>query len=100
MTTSHLALRGLLVLLAGLPLIVSDLREQARFVREQGVGTVFAPGDAADLARAVRDLLARRAELTAAATAASISSAPSRNPRFSPQGTITGVPPASRTMSG
>lgn len=54
-------------LLAGLPLIVSDLREQARFVREQGVGTVFAPGDAADLARAVRDLLARRTELTAAA---------------------------------
>ncbi|MBD4583350.1 glycosyl transferase, partial [Xanthomonas citri pv. citri] len=47
--------------------VVSDLREQARFVREQGVGTVFTPGDAADFARAVRVLLARRTELAAAA---------------------------------
>lgn len=45
-------------LLAGLPLVVSDLREQARFVREQGVGTVHAPDDAEDLARAVRVALA------------------------------------------
>ncbi|MDO4240424.1 glycosyltransferase [Micrococcus sp.] len=44
---------------AGLPLVVSDLREQARFVREQQVGVVHAPGDPADLARAVREALAR-----------------------------------------
>jgi len=59
-------------LLAGLPLVVSDLREQARFVREQGVGTVFTPGDAADFARAVRDLLRRRAVFDAAARAPEI----------------------------
>ena len=44
-------------LLAGLPSVVSDLREQARFVRDQGIGTVAAPGDPVDLARAVRELL-------------------------------------------
>lgn len=45
-------------LLAGLPLVVSDLREQAKFVQSQGVGATHVPGDAADLARAVRDVLA------------------------------------------
>lgn len=44
-------------LLAGLPSVVSDLREQARFVQDQGIGTVAAPGDPVDLARAVRELL-------------------------------------------
>ncbi|MFB1427809.1 glycosyltransferase [Micrococcus endophyticus] len=44
-------------LLAGLPSVVSDLREQARFVRDQGIGTVAAPDDGKDLARAVRELL-------------------------------------------
>ncbi|WP_298713210.1 glycosyltransferase family 4 protein [uncultured Micrococcus sp.] len=52
-------------LLAGLPMVVSDLREQAAFVRDQGVGTVAAPGDAVDLARAVRELLAGLEDLRA-----------------------------------
>lgn len=42
---------------SGLPMVVSDLREQARFVTDQGIGTVHAPGDSADFARAVRTLL-------------------------------------------
>ena len=45
-------------LLAGLPLVVSDLREQARFVTSQGVGRTHVPGDAQDLAHAVREVLA------------------------------------------
>ncbi|MDO5634347.1 MAG: glycosyltransferase [Micrococcus sp.] len=44
-------------LLAGLPLVVSDLREQARFVQGQSLGAVHAPDDAEDLARAVRSVL-------------------------------------------
>ncbi|MCT1940761.1 glycosyltransferase [Micrococcus luteus] len=44
-------------LLAGLPLVVSDLREQARFVTSQGVGLTHVPGDAQDLASAVREVL-------------------------------------------
>ncbi|MCU0265342.1 MAG: glycosyltransferase [Actinomycetia bacterium] len=47
----------------GLPLVVSDCPAQAAFVREHGIGVVHRAGDAADLARAVTDALARRAEL-------------------------------------
>ncbi len=43
---------------AGLPLVVSDVREMARFVRENGIGEVFRSGDVSDLARAVRAVLA------------------------------------------
>lgn len=50
---------------AGLPLVVSDLQAQAEFVLGQGVGTVHAPDDAADLARAVRDALAQLESLRA-----------------------------------
>lgn len=42
---------------AKIPMIVSDLTEQASFVRDQGVGTVFAPGDPASLAQSVETLL-------------------------------------------
>ncbi|HEU4676528.1 MAG TPA: glycosyltransferase, partial [Motilibacteraceae bacterium] len=43
---------------AGLPLVVSDCRAQAAFVRDLGVGEVHRAEDAADLARAVRAVLA------------------------------------------
>ncbi|TDE96139.1 glycosyltransferase [Occultella glacieicola] len=42
----------------GLPLLVSDLATPSAFVRKHGVGEVFVAEDSADLARAVRDLLA------------------------------------------
>lgn len=43
---------------AGLPVVVSDMAAQAAFVREHGIGTVFAAGDPADLAAAAHRLLA------------------------------------------
>ncbi|WP_313817033.1 glycosyltransferase family 4 protein [Citricoccus sp.] len=42
---------------AGLPVIVSDMKAQAAFVRDHGIGTVFAAGDPADLAAATHQLL-------------------------------------------
>ena len=57
---------------AGLPIVTSDLRAMSAFVREHEIGVVFRSGDAADLARAVKEALAdpmayaephRRAEL-------------------------------------
>jgi glycosyltransferase involved in cell wall biosynthesis len=57
---------------AGLPIVTSDLRAMSAFVREHEIGVVFRSGDAADLARAVKEVLAdpmayaephRRAEL-------------------------------------
>ena len=39
---------------AGLPVVVSDCRTQAEFVRSHRIGEVFAAGDPAGLARAVR----------------------------------------------
>ncbi|MGW9552012.1 glycosyltransferase family 4 protein [Citricoccus zhacaiensis] len=53
---------------AELPIVVSDLREQANFVTENGVGTVFAPGQADSLAEAVRRLLADTETFRAAVT--------------------------------
>jgi glycosyltransferase involved in cell wall biosynthesis len=53
---------------AGIPSVVSDCEAQSAFVREHGVGVVHRAGDAADLARAVREALARRDELVAAAS--------------------------------
>ncbi len=43
---------------SGLPLVVSDARLMAEFVRTHGVGEVFATNDAAGLAAAVRRVLA------------------------------------------
>ncbi len=48
---------------AGLPMVVSDCRAQTDFVREHGLGAVHTAGDAADLARAVREVLAHREEI-------------------------------------
>lgn len=44
-------------LFAGLPVLVSDVREMARFVGENKVGETFRPLDAADLARAAQTVL-------------------------------------------
>jgi glycosyltransferase involved in cell wall biosynthesis len=46
---------------AGLPLVVSDAKQMAAFVRRHGLGEVFRTGDAVDLARAVTEVLERRA---------------------------------------
>lgn len=43
---------------ARLPIVVSDVRTMAEFTREHGTGEVFVEGDPADLARAVRAVLA------------------------------------------
>lgn len=48
---------------AGLPLVVSDCRAQAEFVREKGVGAVFEAEDVSACADAVRAVLGRRDEL-------------------------------------
>lgn len=57
---------------AGLPVVTSDFPEMARVVAEHGVGETFASGDSADLARAIRSVLApeRRERLVANARAA------------------------------
>ncbi|MGJ7442407.1 glycosyltransferase family 4 protein [Aquipuribacter sp. MA13-6] len=54
---------------AGLPVVVSDVREMARFTTDHGLGTVFPAGDAAGLAAAVTDALARGPALRAAVAA-------------------------------
>ena len=43
---------------AGLPMVVSDCRAVAQFVTDHGLGAVFRAGDPADLARALREVLA------------------------------------------
>jgi glycosyltransferase involved in cell wall biosynthesis len=43
---------------AGLPMVVSDCRAVAAFVTQHGLGEVFRAGDADDLARAVRRVMA------------------------------------------
>jgi glycosyltransferase involved in cell wall biosynthesis len=45
---------------ARLPLVVSDMREQSKFIKETRVGEVHAAGDATDFARAVKQVLADR----------------------------------------
>ncbi|XKH56000.1 glycosyltransferase family 4 protein [Citricoccus nitrophenolicus] len=42
---------------AGLPVIVSDMKAQAAFVRDHAIGTVYAAGDPTDLAAAIHRLL-------------------------------------------
>ena len=51
---------------AGVPMVVSDCRAQAAFVREHGVGEVHRAGDGADLAAAVARVLADPARYAAA----------------------------------
>jgi glycosyltransferase involved in cell wall biosynthesis len=53
---------------AGIPVVVSDCQAQAEFVREHGTGTVHRAEDPVDLARAVREALARNDELRAASS--------------------------------
>lgn len=48
---------------AGLPLVVSDCRALAQFVRETQVGSVFTAEDASSCAAALREVLARREAL-------------------------------------
>lgn len=48
---------------AGVPVVATDVGELARTVRAHDLGTLYRPGDADDLARAVREALARYAEL-------------------------------------
>lgn len=48
---------------AGLPMVVSDCRAQAAFVREHGLGAVHPADDPKALAAAVRDVLARKEQL-------------------------------------
>jgi glycosyltransferase involved in cell wall biosynthesis len=48
---------------AGLPVVVSDCRAMADFVRQHRVGRVFAAGDAESLAAALRETIAERALL-------------------------------------
>jgi glycosyltransferase involved in cell wall biosynthesis len=53
-------------LAVGLPIVGSRLPEVARIVEGHGLGATFTPGDPADLARVIRELLAdaeRRAEI-------------------------------------
>jgi glycosyltransferase involved in cell wall biosynthesis len=57
---------------AGLPVVVSDCRAMADFVRAHGVGRVFAADDAGSLADALRRALAEREALAARVAAPSI----------------------------
>lgn len=50
---------------AGLPMVVSDCRAQADFVREHDLGEVHPAGDGAALAAAVNRVLARREQISA-----------------------------------
>lgn len=42
----------------GLPVVATDIGELAKMVREHDLGALYTPGDAKDLARAVRDVVA------------------------------------------
>ncbi len=54
----------------GVPVVATDVGELGAAVRRHGLGTTYRPGDAADLVRAGRELVARHAELTAQVLAA------------------------------
>ncbi len=51
---------------AGVPVVATDVQELSRVVRAHGIGTLYRPGDAADLVRAVREAVDRWPELVAA----------------------------------
>lgn len=55
---------------AGVPLVASDIGELAAVVREHGLGTLYRPGDPADLVRAVRDAVSQYGSLRQAVEAA------------------------------
>jgi len=55
---------------AGVPVVATDVGELALLVREHGVGELYRPGDAADLARAVDRAVAGYPALVAAVRAA------------------------------
>nr|WP_231126254.1 glycosyltransferase family 4 protein [Motilibacter aurantiacus] len=54
----------------GVPVVATDVDELAGVVREHGLGTLYAPGDAAGLARALREAVERWPELVDAVRAA------------------------------
>ena len=54
-----------------LPLLASDIPEMRRVVETYGLGAVFDPCQPADLARAIRDVLAQRQAFRERAVAAS-----------------------------
>nr|WP_196792206.1 glycosyltransferase family 4 protein [Motilibacter deserti] len=54
----------------GVPVVATDVDELAGVVRQHGLGTLYAPGDAVGLARAVREAVERWPELVAAVRAA------------------------------
>lgn len=51
---------------AGVPVVATDVDELGGVVRAHGIGTLYRPGDADDLVRAVREAVARYPELVAA----------------------------------
>ncbi|MCU0265133.1 MAG: glycosyltransferase family 4 protein [Actinomycetia bacterium] len=51
---------------AGVPVVATDVEELGRVVRDHGIGTLYRPGDADGLVRAVREAVARYPELLAA----------------------------------
>lgn len=55
---------------AGVPVVATDVGELAKVVREYGLGTLYRPGDAADLVRAVRAAVADYAVLRRAVAVA------------------------------
>jgi glycosyltransferase involved in cell wall biosynthesis len=54
---------------AGVPVVAADLPAMAGVVRRHGIGVLYRPGDAASLAAAAREAVARYPELLAAVTA-------------------------------
>lgn len=55
---------------AGVPIVASDIGELAAVVREYGLGTLYRPGDPADLVASVRDAVSQYGSLRAAVQAA------------------------------
>lgn len=55
---------------AGVPVVATDVGELARVVRRHDLGTLYRPGDAEDLARAVREALGRFGQLRQSVLAA------------------------------
>ena len=55
---------------SGIPVVATDVGELGALVREHGVGTLYRPGDAVDLARAVEAACATYPQLVAAVRAA------------------------------
>lgn len=54
----------------GVPVVATDVGELAAIVRQHGLGTLYRPGDAEDLARACRELVAEHADYLSRVAAA------------------------------